>query len=476
MQNARLKYSRTTLWSVLYRAAMICLVLGALVANETVVWAKGGGPNVNGAKLYIQQNDLDQALKALNREITEVNPNNEDAWYLLGYVYARKKQYDKMVEAFNKAVELKPKFHEKGIKISKDSGTQFHSKFGADLILKIVWGNAFNRGVKYFNQAVNAADDSTRTKSYEGAVEAFRAAAMIMPDSTLAYRNEAAALLNLGRYEESIAPLKEALAHQPDDVEVKTMLAQVYVANHADSLAVPILEDLWQHGAHSEEVADNLSRAYVRMGQKDKAKAIYEEAIKLNPANFQFRYNYGTILLEAQEYDAAIEQLQKAYELDQENPDLNYNLGAAYLNRGVAKREALPEDSEEKPYLEDFKLALPYLEKSVKMNPDDENVWFTLGRIAGQLNKISLAGYAFSKGEPEKSALDGKVVVGMQADMLKTILGEPNKVNPLESELFADVEEWVYNSRKGTNGKVAIPQPLNVYVKDGRVDALMVVK
>jgi len=458
-----------------YKALVVCLMIGAFGVNEAAV-AKGGGPNVSGAKLYIQQNDLGQALKALLREINERNPNNEDAWYLLGYVYARQKQYDKMVEAFNKAVALKPKFHEKGIKVSKDSGTQFHSKFGADLILKIVWGNAFNQGVKFFNSAINAQDDSTRMQSYEGAVEAFRAAALIMPDSTLAYRNMAAAYLNLGKLEESLTPLKEALNRQPNDKEVKLMLSQVYMNLGADSLAVPILEDLWQSGEKSEEVADNLSRAYVRAGDTEKAKAIYKEAIELNPENFQFRYNYGTILLEAKQYDEAIEQLTKAYALDSSSADINYNLGAAFLNRGVEQREALPEDSEDKSFLEDFRLALPYLERSVAMNPDDEAVWFTLGRIAGQLNKISLAGYAFAKGDPIKNALDKKVIVGMQGDLLQTILGPPAEVKPLESSNFNDVEEWVYKSRRGGKGKVAIPEPLNVYVKGGRVDALMIVR
>ncbi len=452
----------------------VCLVLGTLFWNDSIVLAKGGGPNVSGAKLYIQQNDLQQALKALHKEIEKVNPNNEDAWYLLGYIYARQKKYDKMVEAFNKAVELKPKFKDKGIKISKDSGTQFLSKFGTSLILKIVWGNSFNSGVKFFNSAVNAADDSSRNKSYEGAVEAFRVAAMIMPDSTLAYRNWAAALLNLGRYADSVKPLKLALQYQPNDNEVKTMLAQVYMASKADSLAIPILEELWQGNVKTEEVADNLSRAYVRAGEIDKAKAIYKDAIELNPANFQFRYNYGTILLEAKDYDGAIEQLQQASRLDSSSPDLNYNLGAAFLNRAVGKREALPEDSEDKSYLADFKSALPYLEKSVKANPDDENVWFTLGRIAGQLNKISLAGYAFAKGEPVKSVLDDKVIVGMQGDLLKTILGSPDDVKPLESNQFEDVEEWIF--KPGKKGKLTVKEPLNVYVKAGKVDALVIVK
>ncbi len=524
---------------------VFALLLGALLMPGADATA-GGGPNVSGAKLYIQQNNLEEAIRVLQKEINDVNPNNEDAWYLLGYVYAREKKYDAMLEAFNKAVELKPKFQEKGVKIGKDSGSRFHSKHGVDAILQVVWSHAFNSGVKYFNDAINVnviepeekdlgavsvgmtpgevkdvigdpveinvtkMDEvereqwvyglskyvylengkvdavqypendlsvSLREQKFALAVSSFRAAASILPDSTLAYRNWAAALQNAGRTEDSIEPLKRALAANPNDAEVMTMLAQVYMKTRQDSLAVPLLADLWASGRHTEEVADGLSRAYVRMGKVAEAKAIYEEAIESNPDNFNFRYNYGTILLEAKDYDGAIEQLTKAYEIEPESADINYNLGAAYLNRGVGKREALPEDSEDTPQMEDFERAFPYLEKSVKMNPNDEAVWYTLGRIAGQLNKFVLAGYAFAKGEPVKSALDDHVVVGMPSDTLKAVLGEPEKAKPVESEIFTDVEEWVYNERRGTKGnKIAIPNQLKVYVVDGRVDAIEVVE
>lgn len=453
-----------------------CTVVGLVLCIFGSALYAGGGPNVGGAKLYIQQNDLEQALRVLLKEVQEEDPKNEEAWYLLGYVYARQKKYDKMFEAFDKAVELKSEYKKKGVKVSKDSGTQFHAEHGVDAILKVVWATAFNTGVKSFNEAVNATDDSLRMKSFDEAIKNFKTAATIQPDSTLAYRNWAAALLNAQRLQEAEEPLEKALKAAPDDAEIATMLAQVYTSNGKEEQALAILEDFWSRDIRTEEIADNLSRAYLRAGKVEEAKGVYKEAIEANPGNFQFLYNYGTILLEAKDYDGAIEYLTKAYEIDPESPDLNYNIGASYLNRGVAKREILPENSSDDSYIKDFELAFPYLEKSIKLRPDDQGVWFTFGRIAGQLNKIALAGYAFSKGEPTKSVLDDKLVVGMPSETVKLILGEPDEVRPLESDVFSDVEEWTYKTRKSANGKVSIPEPINVYVADGRVDALMVVK
>jgi hypothetical protein len=126
--------------------------------------------------------------------------------------------------------------------------------------------------------------------------------------------------------------------------------------------------------------------------------------------------------------------------------------------------------------MSDFEAAFPYLEKTVAENPDDSNTWYTLGRIAGQLNKISLAGYAFAKGETEKSAMGEKLRVGMPAETLKMIIGDPDKVQPLESEQFAGVEEWIYKKKAAANGKIAVPDPINIYVSNSKVEAFMVVK
>lgn len=453
-------------------ALTVVLVLGA-----TTLWA-GGGPNVAGAKLYIKQNNLDEAQRVLKKEIEQVDPNNEDAWYLLGYVYARRGEYKKMLEAFDKAVELKPEFKEEGegIKVSGDSGTRFLAQYGVNMIKRIVWGDIFNQAVRYFNDAIAATDDSVMVANYEKAAEQFKLSTLIQPDSAMGYRNWAAALMNMGEYEKSIEPLRQAVEMNPEDAESKTMLAQVYLTVEEDSLAQQVLEELWQEGHRTEGVMSALSTLYLKRGEQEKALEIFKEAVQQSPDNYDLHYNYGVVLLQTDQYNKAIEQFTTAYELNPDAPDLNYNLGAAYLNRGVARRDSLPEDSEERPHVEDFEKAFPYLEKAVMLNPDDQQAWMALGRIAGQLNKIALAGYALAKGEDTRKALDGKVVVGMDAATLKARLGEPTQARPVESENITGVEEWAYAKRTGGNDTVAIPKTLYAYVKDGRVDAILFVE
>jgi tetratricopeptide (TPR) repeat protein len=71
--------------------------------------------------------------------------------------------------------------------------------------------------------------------------------------------------------------------------------------------------------------------------------AEYEEQIEKNPNNATYRYNYGSMLLQADRYDEAIEQLQTAVELAPDNVKAHYNLGAAYSNKARQVQNQLTE-------------------------------------------------------------------------------------------------------------------------------------
>jgi tetratricopeptide (TPR) repeat protein len=78
-----------------------------------------------------------------------------------------------------------------------------------------------------------------------------------------------------------------------------------------------------------------------QIGDTERAMSAYQQQIEKNPNDATYRYNYGSLLLNADRYDDAAEQLQKAVELDPNDPKKHYNLGAAYLNKGVALQDSL---------------------------------------------------------------------------------------------------------------------------------------
>ena len=76
-------------------------------------------------------------------------------------------------------------------------------------------------------------------------------------------------------------------------------------------------------------------------GNTERAMQAYQEQIEQDPDDATYRYNYGSLLLNADRYDEAAEQLARAVELDPDDPKKQYNLGAAYLNEGVALQDSL---------------------------------------------------------------------------------------------------------------------------------------
>ncbi len=58
---------------------------------------------------YYQQSNTIEALKTLERA-EELNPNNQDVYYLYGIIYLGKKLHDKSEKAFQRAIEIAPDF------------------------------------------------------------------------------------------------------------------------------------------------------------------------------------------------------------------------------------------------------------------------------------------------------------------------------------------------------------------------------
>jgi tetratricopeptide (TPR) repeat protein len=89
------------------------------------------------------------------------------------------------------------------------------------------------------------------------------------------------------------------------------------------------------------EIEGRLLNAYNQAGMTEKAMQEYRNQIEENPDNVTYRYNYGSMLLQANRLDEAIEQLQEAVELESGNVKAQYNLGAAYSNKARQYQDSL---------------------------------------------------------------------------------------------------------------------------------------
>jgi tetratricopeptide (TPR) repeat protein len=308
-----------------FPALRLPALLSLLALSFLIAGANGCGsdPNVTGARLEMRNEDYDRVIELTNAAI-EADSENEEAYFLQGEAYRMKAEQAgttaeradllaEMTDAYNRSLELG------------------HDPAEITNRLQVAWGFEMNRGASAFRAA---ADDPT---AYDEAAASFANAVVVQPDSSAAYLNQGLALLAAGQSADAAEPLQMAIDKGADSAEAYIYLGRIYLSSEdrADD-ALGVLEQGRELFPDNEELQTELLNAYVRVGQTDEAIAAYEARIAAEPENPLYRYNYGSLLLQAERYDESIEQLEQAIALDDQNANAYYNLGAAYQNKAAS--------------------------------------------------------------------------------------------------------------------------------------------
>lgn len=277
-------------------------------------------PNVEGAKLYIRNQDYPQALASLGRAL-ESNPDNVDALVL-------------KMEVLRLQTENMPAGPERQAAIDELTQTALrlqtlapgNAQFQQTRVA--AWAQELNRGVPLLQ-----GDDAAGSTTF------FRNAVAILPDSSQGHFFLGVAHLVGGNADQAITPLERAYNLDRRDPDNAFYLSQAYIQTQRGSQALEVLEQAVQANPNDDRLRRALLNAYSATGQADRAFSAYREQIALNPNDALLRYNYGSLLLAADRYDEAIEQLERAVEIDGNNVDARYNLGAAYQNKAKALQD-----------------------------------------------------------------------------------------------------------------------------------------
>jgi|GEM_PF-286089 len=393
---------------------LLVLMSAVLIGGMAFSGFDCASTEITSAKLYIQQKNLPKALDALQKEVTK-NPKSDEGYYLMGVIQGEQDKYEDMVSSFDKSIAISKKF-EKQITDTKRS----------------YWANNFNKGVMSFSAASKTQNADSSKMFFEKSIAAFKTATMLEPDSAEAYKNMAYGLISIQKEDEAIAPLEKVISLKKSSDAYRFLGSILYNKGLASmskyntskkvedsteamaiySKAITLLEGGRKVYPSDEQILSELSNVYIASNKLDVAADAFKAGIAANPKNKGYRYNYGVVLLGASKYAEAIEQFEKAIEIDPNYQNAIYNLAISHVKWGVTISKEIDDkklDINSAEYKEkdaqvkkEFNTAIPLLEKVVSIKGDDANVWENLGKIYAVMGMKEKADDAFAKADKLK--------------------------------------------------------------------------
>ncbi|MEK7250983.1 MAG: tetratricopeptide repeat protein [Bacteroidota bacterium] len=374
----------------------------------TVVYISSAGAQyLTSARLYLKLKEYAQAEASALKAVAK-DDKDEEAWFVLGQARWELKKYSEMIDAFDKAMALKPTYNEEIYKYR----------------LRL-WIDSYNAGIGFYNKGRDTA------AYYDQAIASFNTAIKAMPDTVSTYYVCALAYYGKKEYNDAIKLLNTCITKDPKKTDAIRLLGQLHLqmgrekkdakdeagAMEEHKQAVVAFEKLYEAAPTNVDNIIALIDVYERAGMNEKALNLTSNCVKTDPTNRVCRFALGVYLLKKDLFAESIEQLKAVIDLEPDNKDemykdATYNLGVANLNWGVAMKEAADKKAEEErkaqkgkkkniketedlSYKEKFRAAVPYLEKTAELRKDDATLYQQLGKLYAHLNMAKEAKAAF---------------------------------------------------------------------------------
>lgn len=358
------------------------ILLLALLISVAGAYAQKG--KVASAQTLKDTQKLDKALEAINEAI---DPNNEKAeksipwaktWEVRGDIYRAiyqskdeniKKLADNplqtSLESFKKALELDEKGRNaNGVKINL---TLLISDF-TDQAVNAFNDNNYELALKSFESILDIESMPVMQEAGQAAVD------------TVIIFNAGLAAYNAEKYDDAIKYYKEAAKYDYNGARTYELIASSYTSKQDTASALLTLQEGFEKYPENSSILVLMINIYLNANKVDDAMKYLELAIKQDPENGSFHFAQGSLYDKLGETEKAIKAYEKAIELKEDYFDAYYNLGAIYYNQGVKQVEvanAVPTnqpdkyEEEKNKADEEFKKAIPYMEKASEINAED---------------------------------------------------------------------------------------------------------
>lgn len=227
----------------------------------------------------LQQHQAGQLQEALSAYLAllESSPNHVDALVSLATLYLQLGKLDESAQYFEKALALQP--------------SKLLALHNYGLCLKQL--KLFDRALAQFDLAIS-----------------------VNPQYELAYKNKFALLASMGRHEERILGLRQALFHLPGSLELTLLLVASLRALKQHDEALTYIENLLRIKPDSEIAYNLRGNILLDLDRAQEAVFSYQQAIQLQHNYAKAHGNLGIAYLSLAKYNDALTSFDRALELD----------------------------------------------------------------------------------------------------------------------------------------------------------------
>jgi tetratricopeptide (TPR) repeat protein len=319
---------------------------------------------------FFAADEYDDALEAYSKAV-QLKPI-ASAFYHIGWIYNDRDQFAEAIEPLSQAARLRADYAEP----RQELGYAYYKlgrsqeaipEYQNAISLKADYGLAYlGLGDVYFNQ----------TKQYAPAMNAYREGVRFKSDNATAFYNLAWCYNELNRHADAAPAAQQAIALKADYAEAYNELGY---ANRMLGSQQPKgsarAQQLFNEAIAAYREAVSLKPRYglaytglgdvyfVELKQYRQSIPAYEQSISVSPNNARVRYNLGWCYNDLSRFAESSEQLREAVRLKPEYVEAHSELGFAYL-----KLHRLP-------------AALEELRTAIRLNGDYATAHYYLGLL-----------------------------------------------------------------------------------------------
>lgn len=357
-------------------------------------------------------------LVGIASSIDAADPKLQAQYYsILGNAHAQLSEFEPAIEALNKVVSIEDASGKK--KFSTDAQQRL-SQMTADIVNSAVEDNSnkkFKEGADKLYMAYKLSPKDTIYLYYaaSGAVSAGDY------DASLKYYEElkeigydgsgvkyTAVNVESGEVEELDKATRDlyvkAGTHKDakeektpsKNAEIVKNIALIYQQQGKKEEALAAYEDAIASNPEDVNLILNKANLYFSMGEKEKFKELMAQASEMAPDNPDLLYNIGVISMEQGNLEEAREAYRRVLELDPSYVNAQLNLSTSYVNEGnslidemnslgTSRADTAKYDKLKQKKDDLFIKGSEILEQALKENPDNEGILSQLKNIYGAL-------------------------------------------------------------------------------------------